>query len=39
VLLAGWPFDGEGVPKARIELPLGSAGEALTLVEEEPSQG
>jgi hypothetical protein len=39
MLLAGWPFYGKGVPKARLELPLSSADEALTLVEEGPQPG
>jgi hypothetical protein len=39
MLLAGWPFHGKGVPQARVELPLGSANEALTLVEEDPQPG
>jgi hypothetical protein len=39
VLLAGWAFHGKGVPKARVELPLSSADEALTLVEEDSQPG
>jgi hypothetical protein len=39
LLLAGWPFHGKGVPQASVELPLGSTGEALALVEEDPQPG
>jgi hypothetical protein len=39
VLLAGWPFDGQGVPQASDKLPLGSTHEALALVEDDPQPG
>jgi hypothetical protein len=39
VLLTGCPFHGKRVSQASVELPLGSADEALPLVEEDPQPG